>query len=66
MDLPELYEEVKKIWSSPDRWRYNQGHIEFHIPCLDKFDGWFSLFQAPENVEKFVTAWVKSGGLKPQ
>ncbi len=64
MDLPDLYEDVKKIWTGADKWRYHKGHVQFHLDCYGNDDAWFYLFQAPEKVERFVTAWVKAGGLE--
>jgi len=58
IDLPDLAEEIKKIWSSSHRWRKNQRLIEFSLDT-SYGDVWFPYYQAPTNVIIYVKAWQK-------
>ena len=60
--LPELKELIKPMYAHIHNWRLNEGKIEFSLSCTGG-EEWFPLFQAPLHVEKFVRAWVSSGGL---
>lgn len=62
--LPSLERAVKKIWMHSDNWRLEKGKIEFSILKSNGEREWFPLYQSPENVEKFVKAWYRSGGLE--
>lgn len=62
IDLPDLTNEVRKIWNGADKWRSLNGEIQFHLSSCDGGDHWFSIYQAPEKVEDFVRRWEKLGG----
>lgn len=57
-DLPDLTEEIKKIWSSPKKWRMNNSKVEFSLDS-SYGDQWFNYWQAPIHVERFVNAYLK-------
>lgn len=65
-DLPDLSEEIKKIWHQSDNWRLFKGKIEFSITTSNDEIEWFPLYRAPEKVQEFVRSWVRSGGLSNQ
>lgn len=61
-ELPGLSKLIKNFWNQSHKWRFNEGNIEFSLPTTFG-DEWFPLYQSPLHVEKFVKAWIKSGGL---
>lgn len=63
--LHELDDLVKKIWPHSDKWRLNHDQIEFSIQCIYGIE-WFPIYRAPVRIEKFVYAWLKSGGLNSE
>lgn len=62
-DLPDLEKLVKEIWPQSDKWRLNEGKIEFSLRKSHNEREWFPLYRAPEKVEKFVKTWHSMGGL---
>ncbi len=62
IELIELSILVKKIWPCSEKWRFNNGNIEFSIKKSDGFDEWFPFYQAPIKVETFIRSWMLCGG----
>lgn len=61
--LEDLENLVKNIWPHSDKWRLKDGKIEFSIRKAKQKIEWFSLYQSPERIEKFVRNWALMGGL---
>ena len=62
-DLNDLNNFIKKIWPHSETWRLNGSCVEFSILCSDGTLEWFNYALAPVHVEKYINAWIASGGI---
>ena len=57
--MEELEKLVKEFWKQCDKFRINEGNIEFSLPCSNGSREWFNICRSPEKVEKFVISYIK-------